>query len=103
MVRNLYDYVLIDTAPTLDLLAVNALAAADSVIIPVAPKYLDAKGLEGFSFRGWRGAWGKCTHTCGCGGKSIREKRILHSEVSAFYIVTSKIPSSLPNDTTVEP
>ena len=45
-VRGLYDYILIDTAPTLDLLAVNALAAADSVITPVAPKYLDAKGLE---------------------------------------------------------
>jgi chromosome partitioning protein len=45
-VRSLYDYVLIDTAPTLDLLAINALAAADSVIIPVAPKFLDAKGLE---------------------------------------------------------
>jgi chromosome partitioning protein len=45
-VRDLYDYILIDTAPTLDLLAVNALAAADSVIIPVVPKYLDAKGLE---------------------------------------------------------
>ena len=36
----------LDTAPTLDLLAINALAAADSVIIPVAPKFLDAKGLE---------------------------------------------------------
>jgi chromosome partitioning protein len=45
-VRYLFDYVLIDTAPTLDLMAVNALAAADSVIIPVAPKFLDAKGLE---------------------------------------------------------
>jgi len=45
-VRGLFDYILIDTAPTLDLLAVNSLAAADSVIIPVAPKYLDAKGLE---------------------------------------------------------
>ena len=45
-VRSLYDYILIDTAPTLDLLAVNALSAADSVIIPVAPKFLDAKGLE---------------------------------------------------------
>jgi chromosome partitioning protein len=45
-VRDLFDYILIDTAPTLDLLAVNALAAADSVIIPVVPKYLDAKGLE---------------------------------------------------------
>ena len=45
-VRGLFDYVLLDTAPTLDLLTVNALAAADSVIIPVAPKFLDAKGLE---------------------------------------------------------
>jgi len=44
-VRGLYDYILLDTAPTLDLLAINALAAADSVIIPVAPKFLDAKGL----------------------------------------------------------
>jgi len=45
-VRNHYDYILLDTAPTLDLLAINALAAADSVIIPVVPKFLDAKGLE---------------------------------------------------------
>jgi len=45
-IRGLFEYVLIDTAPTLDLLAINALAAADSVIIPVAPKFLDAKGLE---------------------------------------------------------
>ena len=45
-VRCLFEYVLIDTAPTLDLMAVNALAAADSVIIPVAPKFLDVKGLE---------------------------------------------------------
>ena len=46
MVKALYDYILIDTPPTLDLLTVNALAAADSVIIPVVPKFLDAKGLE---------------------------------------------------------
>jgi len=44
--RHLYDFVLIDTSPTLDLLTVNALAAADSAIIPVTPKFLDAKGLE---------------------------------------------------------
>ena len=46
MVKPLYDAIIIDTAPTLDLLTVNSLAAADSVIIPVAPRYLDAKGLE---------------------------------------------------------
>ena len=46
MVRPLYDFILIDTPPTLDLLTVNALSAADSIIIPIAPKFLDAKGLE---------------------------------------------------------
>jgi len=45
-VKPLYSYVLIDTAPTLDLLTINAMAVADSVIIPVAPRFLDAKGLE---------------------------------------------------------
>jgi len=45
-VKPLYNWVLLDTSPTLDLLSMNALAAADSLIIPVAPKFLDAKGLE---------------------------------------------------------
>jgi chromosome partitioning protein len=45
-VKPLYDYILIDTCPTLDVLTINALAAADSALIPVAPKFLDAKGLE---------------------------------------------------------
>ena len=45
-VKSAYDYIIIDTAPTLDLLTINALAAADSVIIPVCPKFLDALGLE---------------------------------------------------------
>ena len=45
-VRSLYDYLIFDTCPTMDMLTINALAAADSAIIPVTPKYLDAKGLE---------------------------------------------------------
>jgi chromosome partitioning protein len=45
-VKPLYDYIVVDCAPSLDLLTINALAAADSVIIPVVPRYLDAKGLE---------------------------------------------------------
>ena len=45
-VRPLYDYCLIDTSPTFDMLTINALSAADEVIIPVTPKFLDAKGLE---------------------------------------------------------
>jgi chromosome partitioning protein len=46
MVSELYDFILIDTPPTLDLLTINSLAAADIAIIPIVPKYLDAKGLE---------------------------------------------------------
>jgi chromosome partitioning protein len=45
-IKSLYDFILIDTCPTLDVLTINALAAADSALIPVTPKYLDAKGLE---------------------------------------------------------
>lgn len=41
-----YDYVLIDCMPSLGMLTINALAAADSVIIPVQAQYLPAKGLE---------------------------------------------------------
>ena len=45
-VEHLYDYVVVDCGPSLDLLTINALAAASSVIIPVVPRFLDAKGLE---------------------------------------------------------
>ena len=45
-VKQDYDYVLIDCMPSLGMLTVNALAAADSVLIPVQAQYLPAKGLE---------------------------------------------------------
>lgn len=45
-IKSEYDYIVIDCAPSLDLLTINALAATDSVIIPVVPRFLDAKGLE---------------------------------------------------------
>ena len=41
-----FDYIIIDTQPSLGLLTINALAAADSVIIPVQAEFLAAKGLE---------------------------------------------------------
>lgn len=45
-VKPLYDFILLDTSPSLGMLTVNALAAADSVLIPVQAEYLSAKGLE---------------------------------------------------------
>ena len=45
-VRSRYDYVLIDCMPSLGMLTLNALCAADSVLIPTQPEFLSAKGLE---------------------------------------------------------
>ena len=46
-----YDVVLIDCMPSLGMITINALAAADSVIIPVQAHYLPAKGMT----YGWQG------------------------------------------------
>ena len=41
-----YDYILLDCMPSLGMLTINALAAADAALIPVQAQYLSAKGLE---------------------------------------------------------
>ena len=41
-----YDFILLDCMPSLGMLTINALAAADSVLVPVQTQYLSAKGLE---------------------------------------------------------
>ncbi len=45
-VKQEYDYILLDCMPSLGMLTINCLAAADSVLIPVQAQYLPAKGLE---------------------------------------------------------
>ncbi len=45
-VRDEYDYVLIDCPPSLGLLTVNGLAAADDVIVPIQCEYYTLEGLE---------------------------------------------------------
>ena len=45
-VKRQYDHIILDCMPSLGMLTVNALAAANSVLIPVQAQYLPAKGLE---------------------------------------------------------
>lgn len=44
-VKGAYDFILIDCMPSLGMITINALAAADSVIVPVQAQYLPAKGM----------------------------------------------------------
>ena len=45
-IRELYEYILIDCMPSLGVMTINALAAADRVLIPVQAAYLPVKGLQ---------------------------------------------------------
>lgn len=45
-IRSNYDVIIIDCMPSLGMLTINALVAADSVLIPVQAGYLSVKGLE---------------------------------------------------------
>ena len=45
-IRDRYDYIIIDCMPSLGMITINALVAADSVLIPVEAAYLPVKGLQ---------------------------------------------------------
>ena len=44
-IRNNYDYIIIDCSPSLGLITINTLTAADSVMIPVQPEFFALEGL----------------------------------------------------------
>lgn len=46
MIMDEYDYIIIDCMPSLNLIAINALTAADEVIIPLHTQYYSVRGLE---------------------------------------------------------
>ena len=46
IIKEYYDYIIIDCMPSLNLIAINALVAADEVLIPLHAQYYSVKGLE---------------------------------------------------------
>lgn len=46
VLRDKYDYIVVDCSPSLGMLTINSLAFADTVLIPVQAQYLSIKGLE---------------------------------------------------------
>ena len=46
ILREFYDFIVIDCMPSLGMMTINALACADSVLIPVQAAYLPVKGLQ---------------------------------------------------------
>ena len=45
-IKSDYDYILLDCMPSLNIITVNALNAADRILIPMQPQFFSAKGLE---------------------------------------------------------
>jgi chromosome partitioning protein len=52
-----YDFVFLDCPPSLSLLPVNALAAADAFVVPVVPQFLAVTGLRNLIAAAERAAW----------------------------------------------
>ncbi len=46
LLKDSYDVIILDCTPSLGMLTINALAAADEVLIPIQPQYWSIKGLE---------------------------------------------------------
>ena len=44
-IKDSYDYILVDCSPSLGILTINAIVAADEILIPVQPQYLPAIGM----------------------------------------------------------
>lgn len=101
-----YDYILIDTSPSLGALNINAMAAADEVIVTVNPQLLAMMGLQDFlkSVKKIKSRLNEKLNVAGilltmCGARTILCKTITEQVAETFQgqirIFESKIPNTV--------
>lgn len=104
--RQDYDFILLDTSPALNALNINAMAAADEVIVTVNPQLLAMKGLQDFlkTVRKIRNRVNEKLNVAGilltmCDGRTKLCKTIIEQVEETFQgqirIFESKIPSTV--------
>ncbi len=84
--RNAYDYMLIDCPPSLGLLTVNALTAADSVLIPIQGEYYALEGL------------GQLMNTIKLAKKYLNPQLEVEGVVLTMYDARSNLVSSVADE-----
>lgn len=82
-VREHYDFILIDTPPSLNLLTLNALCASDSVLIPIQPQFFSLEGIVKIreAIENIRGRWNEKLEIEGVVASQVSQRRKLTSEV----------------------
>lgn len=78
-----YDFVLIDTPPSLNLLTLNALCASDSVLIPIQPQFFSLEGIVKIreAIENVRSRWNEELGIEGVVASQVSQRRKLTSEV----------------------
>jgi chromosome partitioning protein len=78
-----YDYILIDTPPSLNLLTINALCASDHVLVPVQPEFFSLEGIVKIreSIDEVRARWNSSLSIIGVLPTQVSNRRRLTSEV----------------------
>jgi chromosome partitioning protein len=85
-VENEFDYVLIDCPPSLGILTINALAAADDVFLPLQPHFLALHGLS------------KLLKTIGLVNERLNERLQLAGVVLCLYESGTKLAAEITKD-----
>lgn len=81
--KDFYDYILIDCPPTLDMLTINALSAADSVIVPIQCEFLSLEGLA------------ELNNTINRVKKSFNERLFLEGILFTMYVERYKVTGQI--------